>query len=166
MRDSVQLPTLAVLGPGSATDVEQRLAWRVGELAARCGWVIVSGGGPGVMEAVCRGAVEAGGLTVGILPSAGPTDGYPNRWVRIPIYTGAGMSRNVFNVLSARLCVAIGGGPGTLSEVALAIKAGVPVWCWRSWSIVPPRDIGYPMPVQFDSEDELIAELRKRLREA
>jgi uncharacterized protein (TIGR00725 family) len=115
------------------------------------------------MEAVCRGAVEAGGLTIGILPSAGPSDGYPNRWVRIPIFTGAGMARNVFNVLSARLCLAIGGGPGTLSEVALAIKAGVPVWCWRSWTLTPPREIGYAMPRVIDSSDELLEELEKEL---
>jgi uncharacterized protein (TIGR00725 family) len=116
------------------------------------------------MEAVCRGAVEAGGLTVGILPSAGPTQGYPNRWIRVPIFTGAGMVRNVFNVLSASLCVAIGGGPGTLSEVALAMKAGVPVWCWKSWSIDPPRNTGFSMPLVVDSEEELLSRLELELR--
>jgi len=156
---STVLPTLAVLGPGAASPDEERVAERVGALAARCGWVVVSGGGPGVMEAVCRGAVEAGGLTVGILPSTGVSDGYPNRWVKIPIFTGAGMSRNVFNVLSARLCVALGGGPGTLSEIALAVKAGVAVWCWQSWSITPPREIAYEMPRIIDDEGELLEEL-------
>jgi uncharacterized protein (TIGR00725 family) len=158
------LPTLAVLGPGAASRDEARVAERVGRLAAECRWVVVSGGGPGVMEAVCRGAVEAGGLTVGILPSSGPTEGYPNRWIRIPIFTGAGMARNVFNVLSATLCVAIGGGPGTLSEVALAMKAGVPVWCWHSWSIEPPRNTGFTMPVVIDTEEELLSRLEQELR--
>jgi len=158
------LPTLAVLGPGAASRDEARVAERVGRLAAECRWVVVSGGGPGVMEAVCRGAVEAGGLTVGILPSSGPTEGYPNRWIRIPIFTGAGMARNVFNVLSATLCVAIGGGPGTLSEVALAMKAGVPVWCWNSWSIEPPRNTGFTMPVVIDTEEELLSRLEQELR--
>jgi uncharacterized protein (TIGR00725 family) len=158
------LPTLAVLGPGAASRDEARVAERVGRLAAECRWVVVSGGGPGVMEAVCRGAVEAGGLTVGILPSSGPTEGYPNRWIRIPIFTGAGMARNVFNVLSATLCVAIGGGPGTLSEVALAMKAGVPVWCWNSWSIQPPRNTGFTMPVVIDTEEELLSRLEQELR--
>jgi uncharacterized protein (TIGR00725 family) len=158
------LPTLAVLGPGAASRDEARVAERVGRLAAECRWVVVSGGGPGVMEAVCRGAVEAGGLTVGILPSSGPTEGYPNRWIRIPIFTGAGMARNVFNVLSATLCVAIGGGPGTLSEVALAMKAGVPVWCWHSWSIQPPRNTGFTMPVVIDTEEELLSRLEQELR--
>ncbi len=161
---SARLPTLAVLGPGAASRDEARVAERVGRLAAECGWVVVSGGGPGVMEAVCRGAVEAGGLTVGILPSSSPTEGYPNRWIRIPIFTGAGMARNVFNVLSATLCVAIGGGPGTLSEVALAMKAGVPVWCWHSWSIEPPRNTGFTMPVVIDTEEELLSRLERELR--
>jgi uncharacterized protein (TIGR00725 family) len=160
----VRLPTLAVLGPGDASQDEIAVAERVGRLAASHGWVVVSGGGPGVMEAVCQGAVEAGGLTVGILPSDRPTKGYPNRWIRVPIYTGAGMARNVFNVLSASLCVALGGGPGTLSEVALAMKAGVPVWCWKSWSIDPPRNTGFEMPVVIDSEEELLSRLDQKLR--
>jgi uncharacterized protein (TIGR00725 family) len=157
------LPALAVLGPSAASEDEEKVAFRIGSIAARRGWVIVSGGGPGVMAAVCRGATEAGGITVGILPSTGPIQGYPNRWVRIPIFTGAGMARNVFNVLSAGLCVAIGGGPGTLSEIALAIKAGVPVWCLRSWSIEPVRKIDYEMPRVFESDEQLYAALEEEL---
>ena len=75
--ESHLLPALAVLGPGDSSQEEDDVAVRVGALAARLGWVVVSGGGPGVMEAVCRGAVKAGGLTVGILPSASPGAGYP-----------------------------------------------------------------------------------------
>lgn len=91
------------------------------------------------MAAACRGAVEAGGLTVAIIPHASPQPGYPNPWVRLPVFTGAGNARNAFNVLSSTLCVAIGGGPGTLSEIALALKNGVPVWAWNSWKIADPR---------------------------
>jgi hypothetical protein len=115
------------------------------------------------MQAACRGAAAAGGLTVGILPASGPSDGYPNQWVKIPIYTGAGMARNVFNVLSARLCVAIGGGAGTLSEIALAMKAGVPVWCWQSWSLKPPRAIDCRLPRIFTTSDDLLAALDREL---
>jgi len=165
MGKSGVLPSLAVLGPSAASHDEEAVAEHIGGMAARHGWVVVSGGGPGVMAAVCRGATEAGGITVGILPSTGPIQGYPNRWVRIPIFTGAGMARNVFNVLSAGLCVAIGGGPGTLSEVALAIKARVPVWCLRSWSIEPVREIDYEMPRVFESDAELYAALEKKLSE-
>ena len=117
-----QLPILAVLGSSDASAEENAIAERVGEAAARAGWVMLTGGGSGVMEAASRGAVEAGGLTVGILPTNGPGGGYPNDWVRLPIYTGSGSARNAFNVLSANLCIAVGGGPGTLSEMGLALK--------------------------------------------
>lgn len=115
------------------------------------------------MEAASRGAVEAGGLTVGVLPTAGPGGGYPNRWVRLPIYTGSGSARNSFNVLSADLCVAIGGGPGTLSEIALALKSGTPVWCFKSWTLEPPPGSHRPLPRVFDTEVELLQALEIEL---
>ncbi len=164
MEESSRLPLLAVLGPSAASEEEEEVAASVGSLAAESGWVVVTGGGVGVMAAACRGAVAAGGLTVGILPSEGAAPDYPNPWVRIPIYTGAGMARNVFNVLSARLCVAIGGEAGTLSEIALAMKAGVRVWCWRSWRIQQTRPSDLAMPRVFDDAQVLLAELERELR--
>jgi len=157
------MAVLAVLGPSDASAEEYALAERVGVAAARAGWVVLTGGGPGVMEAACRGAVEAGGLTLGILPTAGPGEGYPNAWVQLPIYTGSGSARNAFNVLSARLCIAIGGGPGTLSEIALALKSGTPMWCWRSWNLTPPPGSDRSLPRVFDSADDLIRALEAEL---
>ena len=157
------LPILAVLGAGDALDKEILVAERVGAIAARAGWMVLTGGGPGVMEAACRGAVEAGGLTIGILPNARAGEGYPNPWVMIPVFTGAGSARNAFNVLSANLCVAVGGGTGTLSEIALALKNGTPVWCWASWSLTPPNGRETPMPRVFESADHLIEVLPKFL---
>jgi uncharacterized protein (TIGR00725 family) len=157
------LPILAVLGPSDATSEESATAERVGAVAARAGWVVLTGGGPGVMESASRGAVEAGGLTIGLLPTAGPGGGYPNRWVRLPIYTGSGSARNVFNVLSADLCVAIGGGPGTLSEIALALKSGTPVWCFESWALGPPPGTSRPLPRTFGTADELLQALEAEL---
>ncbi len=159
------LPVLAVFGASGASAVEKVVAEKVGAAAARAGWVVLTGGGPGVMEAASRGAVEAGGLTVGILPVAGPGGGYPNPWVCVPIYTGSGSARNAFNVLSADLCIAVGGGPGTLSEIALALKSGTPVWCWRSWDLTQPPGTDRPLPRVFEHEDELLASLESKLRE-
>jgi uncharacterized protein (TIGR00725 family) len=158
------LPILAVLGPADSSAEEMAVAERVGAVAARAGWVVLTGGGPGVMEAASRGAVGAGGLTVGILPTAGPGGGYPNAWVRLPIYTGSGSARNAFNVLTADLCVAIGGGAGTLSEIALAMKSGKPVWSWKSWSLTPPPGTDRPLPKIFDDADDLIAGLESEMR--
>jgi uncharacterized protein (TIGR00725 family) len=154
---------LAVLGPSHASEDEQQVAEEVGAAAARAGWVTLTGGGPGVMEAASRGAVEGGGLTVGVLPVSRTTIGYPNPWVVIPITTGVGGARNVINVLSASLCVAIGGGPGTLSEIAHALKSGVPVWCYRSWAIDPPPGTDLPLPRVFDDEADLLAALEEAL---
>lgn len=157
------LPVLAVLGPSHASDQELATAERIGATAAEAGWVVLTGGGPGVMEAASRGAVEAGGLTAAILPNAVRTSGYPNSWVHLPIYTGSGNARNAFNVLSADLCVAIGGGPGTLSEIALSLKSGTPVWCLRSWELNPPHDTVRPLPVVFENEESLITALIEEL---
>ena len=163
MVETARLRMLAVLGAAEASADEVAVAEAVGALAARRGWVVLTGGGPGVMEAACRGAVEARGLTVGILPTSRAGNGYPNQWVRIAVFTGAGSARNSFNVLSATLCVAIGGGAGTLSEIALAMKAGVPVWCWRSWRIQPPPSRQVSLPQRSDDAKELLAALEAEL---
>lgn len=160
---SVRMQILGVFGGSTATAEEEAAAERVGATAARCGWVVLTGGGPGVMAAASRGAVEAGGLTMAILPNAYPHDGYPNHWVHLPVFTGSGSARNNFNVLSASLCVAIGGGPGTLSEIALALKNSVPIWCWRSWSVEDARGDSPEGLRVFEDAGELIAELEDTL---
>lgn len=158
---SVQRRVLAVLGPGTASREEKRVAEAVGTCAARNGWAVLTGGGPGVMEAASRGAFEEGGLTIGILPVAKATHDYPNPWVEVAIITGAGSARNNFNVLSADLCVAIGGGPGTLSEIALAMKAGTPIWCWQSWTIDPHAYPSAVLPTVFQTPELLLAALEE-----
>ncbi len=156
------LPVLAVLGTSEPVPEEYDVARRIGSIAARAGWVVVTGGGPGVMEAACRGAAEAGGLTVGILPTRRGVGGYPNPWVAIPVATDAGHARNAFIVLTADLCVAVGGAAGTLSEIALACASGTEVWAWRSWSLEPPRP-GRELEITvFDHLDELERRLARR----
>ncbi|PSR18296.1 TIGR00725 family protein [filamentous cyanobacterium CCP3] len=118
---------IGIMGPGAtATPLQLEVAYGLGQAIASIGWVVLTGGrAAGVMEAACRGAQAAGGLTVGILPSADGTDMSAD--VDIPILTGLGDGRNVVNVLSSRVVVACGLGPGTAAEIALALKAQRPV---------------------------------------
>jgi uncharacterized protein (TIGR00725 family) len=102
------------------------------ELAAR-GAVVVCGGLGGVMKAACRGAKTAGGLTVGILP--GSDRAAANAFVDVAVPTGLGEARNALVVRAADALIAVGGGYGTLSEIALALKAGKRVVGLDSWDI-------------------------------
>jgi uncharacterized protein (TIGR00725 family) len=124
---------IAVIGDSSCSPEEAKLAENVGELLAQRGATIVCGGLGGVMEAVCRGAKSKGGLTVGILP--GEDLSMANPWVDIPVVTGIGEARNVAVVKSAQAAIAIGGGYGTLSEIAYALKNNIPVIGLNTWSM-------------------------------
>ena len=105
----------------------------LGRRLAEAGAVVVCGGGPGVMEAVCRGAQAAGGTTVGLLPGHDRAEGSPHLTVSIP--TGLGQGRNLLLVRSSDALVAVGGGFGTLSEIALALRIGTPVVGLATWSL-------------------------------
>jgi uncharacterized protein (TIGR00725 family) len=122
---------IAVIGPGQATADECGAAYATGRLIAGNGAVLVCGGLGGVMDAACRGAQEAGGITVGILP--GSEGGNP--YLGITIRTGLGHARNVLVVLSADAVIAIGGRHGTLSEIAIALRTGRPVYGIKTWDI-------------------------------
>lgn len=116
---------IGVIGAGSCDERTAGIAYDVGRRIGQSGCVLVCGGLGGVMEAACRGAADADGLTIGILP--GDNADTANRYVRIPIATGLGIARNVIIVRSSRVLIAISGGPGTLSEIAFALQLGVPV---------------------------------------
>ncbi len=120
---SMKRTIVGVMGPGgSATRRDLENARRLGALLAQQGWVVLCGGrSAGVMDAVCRGAKEAGGLTVGVLPGDDPRGA--SDAVDIAIVTGMGNARNAINVLSSDLVIACGMGAGTASEIALALKA-------------------------------------------
>jgi len=124
---------IAVIGNSSCSPEETKLAESVGELLAQQGVTVICGGLGGVMEAVCRGAKSKGGLTVGILP--GQDSSTANPWVDIPVVTGLGEARNVAVVKSAQAVIAIGGSYGTLSEIAYALKSGIPVIGLNTWSL-------------------------------
>lgn len=115
---------IGVMGSGSAiADAERARAYQLGALVAQRGWVLLTGGSAcGVMDAASRGAHEAGGLVVGVLRSDHGHEASPH--LDVAIRTGMGEARNVINVLSSDVVIALPGGAGTLSEIALALKAG------------------------------------------
>ncbi len=118
-------PIIGVIGGSTCTTEETALAEETGRLLAQRGAVLVCGGLGGVMEAVARGARANGGTTVGILPGADPAAA--NAYIDIPLATGLGEMRNFLIVRTAHALIAIGGGVGTLSEIALAQRIGKPV---------------------------------------
>jgi uncharacterized protein (TIGR00725 family) len=117
---------IGVMGGGTADPQNTKAAYRLGNLIAEQGWILLNGGrNAGIMAASAKGARENGGLTVGILPDDNPHMASP--FIQIPILTGMGHARNCINVLSSHAVVACQGGTGTISEVALALKSGRPV---------------------------------------
>lgn len=124
---------LAVVGPSRAPVHLADLAREVGAAVAGAGAVLVTGGLGGVMEAACRGARSAGGLTVGLLP--GENRSAANPWLDVAIPTGLGEARNALVVRAADAVIAVGGQYGTLSEIALALKAGKPVVGLATWQL-------------------------------
>jgi uncharacterized protein (TIGR00725 family) len=135
-------PYVAVVGPGDASPDELHAAEEVGAGLADAGAIVVTGGLGGVMEAACRGARSRRGRTVGILP--GDDRDAANGWVEIAIATGLGELRNGLVVRAADALVAVGGGHGTLSEVALALKLGRPVVGLGTWEVHGVEHVSTP----------------------
>ncbi|MGQ9628136.1 MAG: TIGR00725 family protein [Anaerolineae bacterium] len=134
---------IAVIGASRCSPETARLAQEVGRRLAEKGAVLVCGGLGGVMEAACRGAKEAGGMTIGILPGTNHHEANP--YVDIPIVTGMGEARNVIVVRTAQAVIAVAGEYGTLSEIAFALKMGRPVVGLQTWELAqngrPVEDI-------------------------
>jgi uncharacterized protein (TIGR00725 family) len=126
-------PYVAVIGAGAASADEERAAEAVGRGLAERGAVVVCGGLGGVMEAACRGAKSAGGTTVGILPGTRRRDANPHVDIALP--TGLGELRNGLVVRAADVLIAVGGEFGTLSEIALGLKAGKTVVGLDAWEL-------------------------------
>lgn len=120
---------VAVIGPGDGGLDVCMAARRVAGELARAGIQIVCGGRGGVMAAASQGAAEAGGVAIGILP--GDDLRAANPYLTVGIATGMGEMRNALIARSATCLIAIGGGMGTVSEMALGLKWGKPVFAWR-----------------------------------
>ena len=126
-------PYVAVVGGSEPTAEQDRAAEQVGSGLASAGAIVITGGRGGVMAAASRGAQTAGGVVVGLLPGTARAEA--NEWVTVALPTGLGELRNGLIVRSADVVVAVGGAYGTLSEIALALAAGVPVLGLGSWPI-------------------------------
>lgn len=114
---------IGVMGGSVTDDATFESAQQLGRMIAEEGWVLLNGGrDAGVMRASAQGAHDAGGLVVGVLPDE--SSGLVAPGVDIPIHTGMGDARNVINVLSSRVVIALPGGAGTVSEIAHALKLG------------------------------------------
>jgi uncharacterized protein (TIGR00725 family) len=144
---------VAVAGAGTASAEERQAAEDVGRLIAQAGAVLVCGGLGGVMEAASRGAKSAGGTTIGILP--GHERKAANEHVDIAIATGLGEMRNGLVVRSADVLIAVGGEFGTLSEIALALKAGKPVIGLATWQLARDALSGDPV-IQASSPEDAV----------
>lgn len=129
----VPVTYVAVVGGSAAGADACGAAEEIGRALAEGGAVVVCGGRGGVMEAACRGAKSAGGTTVGILP--GDDRSAANPFVDVALPTGMGEGRNVLVVRAADALVAVGGGFGTLSEIALALRVGKPVVGLHTWDV-------------------------------
>src|ERR671931_2042308 len=124
---------VAVVGAGSCDKEIAAWAEEVGRRLGAAGAVLVCGGRGGVMEAACRGAKASGGITVGILPGVDRSEANPFLDVALP--SGLGEARNVLVVRAADAVIAIAGEFGTLSEIAFALKVGVPVVGLSTWEL-------------------------------
>ncbi|MFC1543446.1 TIGR00725 family protein [Candidatus Neomarinimicrobiota bacterium] len=138
--NSYRPPIIGVMGGGQVSPEIANLAHELGQALASEGWVVLSGGrNAGVMAAVSEGAALAGGLVVGILPDRDLSRA--SHYLTIPIRTGLGDGRNILNILSSDVVVALPGGAGTLSEIALALKNRKPLLLlgWQEHPIKSPE---------------------------
>ena len=124
---------IRVIGGSSVDQTAFDTAYEVGRLIAEAGAILICGGLTGVMEAACKGAKNAGGTTIGVLPGSNIFDANP--YVDIPIASGLGYSRNLIIINTAQALIAISGRYGTLSEIGFALQSGKPVFGLGTWDI-------------------------------
>ena len=146
---------VGIIGGSRAGEAACRAAYEVGRLLAKRGAVIVCGGLGGVMETAARGAREAGGFSIGILPGASPADAGSS--IDVAIATGLGYTRNSLVAMNADVLIAIDGEFGTLSEIAYGAIYGRPVVGLGSWEI---RNVA-PAASPAEAVDLALAAVRK-----
>jgi uncharacterized protein (TIGR00725 family) len=125
---------VSVIGQGTSSERQDLQAFELGKMLSQAGYSIVCGGKGGVMEAVARGAAETGGLCIGLLPGHDQMEA--NRYISVAIPTGLGHARNYLVVQAGEVVVAVGGGYGTLSEIAFALTMGKTVIGINTWKAI------------------------------
>ena len=153
-------PLIAVIGGSSATPKEAALAEGVGRALAQAGAVLICGGRGGVMEAACRGAREAGGLTIGVLPGGDRREA--NQYVDIAIATGIGYARNAIITRTADGVIAVGGSYGTLSELGLALGYDKPLVGLKTWEMARAGHAEVPI-VRAETPEDAVEMILKRV---
>ncbi len=148
-------PYVAVIGGYDCSAEQALLAEQVGELLARNGAIVITGGRRGISEAACKGAKRAGGMTIGILPSSDYYEANP--YVDHAICTGIGEARNTIIVMTADGVIAFPGKFGTLSEMAFALLEQKPVVSLGSWDVSP-------IVMKVDSPQEAVTKILQEIR--
>lgn len=155
-RQSLRRVPIGIIGPREATPGQCEFAEQLGAALAGHGLQLLCGGKNGVMEAACRGHASAGGLPIGILPDEEWQAANP--FVGVPIATGIGPARNAIIARACLVLVAVGGGVGTLSEMALGLQFGRLVLATAD----APPVAGVPI---VETVDEILARIAARLFE-
>ncbi|MEM1552761.1 MAG: TIGR00725 family protein [Candidatus Bathyarchaeia archaeon] len=151
---------VAVIGTSEYDPLYYHYAEEIGTELAKRGVLVICGGRGGVMEAVCKGVKKAGGISVGILPGGLEE---ANQFVTVPVATFLGEARNAIVAFAGQVVIAIGGGYGTLSEIALALKMGKPVIALNTWRAVDPSGKELPL-IYVNSVSEAIQKIEELLK--
>jgi uncharacterized protein (TIGR00725 family) len=149
---------VSVIGQSDSTRDQETQAYELGKELAQAGYVIISGGMGGIMQAVARGVSEHDGICIGLLPGHRQSEGNPYLTVGIP--TGLGHARNILVARAGEVVVAIGGGYGTLSEIAFALTMGKVVIGLNTWSAVSHTGVPAEL-IKIQSPQEALLELQK-----
>ena len=152
------VPYLAIAGPGDATSDQMQDARELARRFAAAGVIVVCGGLDGVMGAAAQGVADAGGICVGLLPGGDRREANPALTVAIP--SGMGEMRNALLVRSADVVLAVGGSWGTLSEVALAVRSGVPTVWLNGWDTPPGPVVVDSVEAAADAVNRLLPDAR------
>ena len=149
---------IGILGPQSVTEEQKQLGREVGRCVAEAGAVLFCGGLGGMMQAAAEGAKSVGGMTVGILPGQDKTAA--NEFIDIAIPTDLGAYRNALLVRSCDAVIAVHGAYGTLSEIAFALRLGIPVVGLHTWSVSRDDETDTGIYVAKTAEEAVDSALR------